>query len=157
MIKRMTQLVWAKKALERIGTPKSSYLHMSPTRECIERGYEAALRAFATDLPIERLYPSMRLTSEPAPGTSRYGDLPAAVCLDLGRYWSAQHTSLSINFESDDRAVAHAYEGYLPKERWQAPFNVALWSRIELWLRRELLAPAGRKRPMRPARPQVTR
>jgi len=139
----MTQLQWAKRDLERIGTPvdlaRTGWQHAPPTAECIERGYAAAVHAFELGLPIESLGASARTSSEAKPtGGYVWGDLPADVTLMLGQHWTKKHTSLWIWFKADGRAKARAWAANYPKKHaWNAPFTEALWPRIAAWLRQD--------------------
>jgi hypothetical protein len=143
MITRTTQLAWNLRALHRIGTPEdiaqTGWMHAPPAAETIARASVAATRAFEMGLPIEditavcRESPSVKATS----GGYVWGDLPAAVCLRLGRFWTKKHRALWITFETDsEEDEARAFEAnYTEEDAWQAPFTETLWPRITAWLK----------------------
>jgi hypothetical protein len=140
VITRMSQLRWHKRSLERIGTPRdieyTGWLHKAPTSETIERAYAAALHAFELGLPIESIHAECRMSQDAKATRGGYlwGDLPAGICVMLGRFWTAKHTSLWITFEADGSAVARAFRGYEEKGMWREAFTEALWPRIVSWL-----------------------
>jgi hypothetical protein len=145
MIKRMTQFLWQKRALERLGTPKDiaegrgwgGPWHMPPTPECIEVAYAAALHAFESGLPVEGVVPCVRVSADakPYPGNSfLWGDMPADVDVMLGKHWAAKKASVRLTFKADGPTIARGYFGYVQRVQWEAPFTEALWERIRLWL-----------------------
>ena len=142
MITRLSQLQWAKRALERLGTPQdiaySGWMHKPPTAETIDRAYAAARHAFDLGLPIESLHASARESKKAERVSMGYcwGDLPAAVNLDLGRFWTRKHTAVWVVFEASGDAVVTAFGANYPEDHaWQKPFTETCWPEIDAWLK----------------------
>jgi hypothetical protein len=146
VITSLPQLAIARRALERLGTPKDkgwtpNWTHGPPTEWCIHRAWDAALFALRTGLPLGYLRGDGGLLVGGPPEQLE----PAVVTVGLG-YWqkSSNVPLVAICFHADARAMVSGQRNYGAAE-WSERFTVTSWPRIREWLAQPATLRAGRK------------